>query len=119
MENNLHWISFGLEDGNVRWFCTNLTSKFKMENKNWFSKNTKSITIYKGFETAENDIDSISKDIYRISVDYKTSERKLHNKIYMFVNGELYKQEYGNGIKVRRLTKELKHVLEIIDEQKN
>lgn len=32
MKNNLHWISFGLEDGNVRWFCTDLTSKFKMEN---------------------------------------------------------------------------------------
>ena len=33
----------------------------------------------------------------------------------MFVKGELYKQECGNGIKVRRLTKELKQVLEVIE----
>lgn len=115
MKNNLHWISFGLEDGNVRWFYTDLTSKFKMENKNWFNKNTRSITIYNGFETTENDTKPISDKIYRISVEYKTADGKYHNKIYMFVNGELYKQEYGNGIKVRRLTKELKQVLEIIE----
>lgn len=115
MENNLHWISFGLEDGKVRWFYTDLTSKFNIENENWFNKNTKSITIYKGFETAENDTKPISEDIYRISINYKTSDRKLHSKIYMFVKGELYKQEYGNGIKVRRLTKELKQVLEVIE----
>ena len=115
MESNLHWISFGLEDGNIRWFCTNPSAKFKMENKNWFNKNTKSITVYKGFETVENDTKPISKDIYRISVDYKISDRKLHNKIYMFVNGVLYKQDHGNGIQVRRLTKELKQVLKIIE----
>ena len=70
---------------------------------------------FKGFETAENDTKPISEDIYRISINYKTSEKKLHNKIYMFVKGELYKQECGNGIKVRRLTKELKQVLEVIE----
>ena len=114
-KGNLHWITFYLEDGNTRWFCTDPVLKIKMENENWFNKNTKSITIYKGFETAENDTKPISEDIYRISINYKTSEKKLHNKIYMFVKGELYKQECGNGIKVKRLIKELKQVLEVIE----
>lgn len=114
MYNNQHWISFGLDDGNTRWFYTDTFSRFKMENKNWFNKNTRSITIYEGFETEENDIKPVSDKIYRISIDYKISD-KIHNKSYMFVNGVLYKQEYAKGIKVKRLTKELKQVLEAIE----
>lgn len=120
MDGNLYWIGFALEDGKRRWLCVN--NELKLEDKDWFNKNTKNITISRGYETAENGTTPISAAIYRVLIDCNVpnyfgdkSGRYHKNKIYMLIDGKVYKQECGTGRKVLRLTNELKQVMALVE----
>ena len=113
-----YWRSFRLLDGKLRWFYTDEQSKISIKDKDWFNKNTTSISIYKGYETLENSTEPISDVIYRIAIDYQIvnyfgdkSGKHYRSKIYMMINDKLYKQENGASIEVNRITKELKGIL--------
>ena len=120
MDSNLYWIGFQMADRKRRWLCIN--NELKLEGQDWFNKNTKNITISRGYETEENSTAPISATMYRVLIDCNVpsyfgdkSGRHHKNKIYMLVGGDLYKQECGPGRKVLRLTNELKQVMALAE----
>ena len=117
--NQPYWKSFRLTDGKRRWFYTDEESVLRIVNKEWFNKATIGISIHKGYETEENSTEPISDMIYHIAIDYQvlnyfgdTSGMHYRSKLYILVGDKLYKQENGEGIEVKRITKELKGALE-------
>lgn len=118
MENNSYWSSYRLPDGKLRWFLTN-DDIIKIIDKNWFNKNTDDIIIHSGYETEEYSTKPVSDKIYKITINYVITNyfgdrSGLHcrSKNYILDNDKLYKQENGKGIEVKRLTKELRGILE-------
>lgn len=116
--NQPYWKSFRLPDGKRRWFYTDEESVLRMVNKEWFNKSTIGISIHKGYETKEYSTEPISDIIYHISIDYQIANyfgeingMHFRSKIYMLIGDELYKQDKGEGIEVKRMTKELKGAL--------
>lgn len=116
--NQPYWKSFRLADGKQRWFYTDEASRVKVDKK-CYNKNTTCISILKGYETEEYSAEPISKMIYYIAIDYRianyfgdTSGMHFRSKTYMLVDDKLYKQEKGEGVEVKRMTKELKGALE-------
>lgn len=114
-----YWMSYRLPDGKMRCFYTDEESSLHIVDKPWFNKATTGISIHKGYETEEYSAQPISEMIYRIAIDYRilnyfgdTSGMHFRSKIYMLVDGKLYKQEKGEGVEVKRMTKELKGALE-------
>lgn len=118
-----HWQSFSLSENDCtyRWFYTNEKTVLRITDKEWFNKATTEIIIHKGYETEEYSTDPISDMIYCIEIEYQIlnyfgdkSGMHFRRKEYMLVGGKLYKQERGYGIEVKRVTRELKGVLEEI-----
>lgn len=114
-----YWISYVLTDGKMRWFYTDEKSAIRIPKKEWFNKSTTHIIIHKGYETNSHGTEPISKMIYRVSINYKIanyfgdrSGMHYRSKNYMLIGDELYKQENGEGVLIKRITKELKGVLE-------
>lgn len=114
-----YWKSFKLPDGKRRWFCTDESLKTVIDKKVWFNKTTTYIVILKGYETEEYSHKPISEIIYYIAIEYQilnyfgdTSGMHFRNKVYMLIGDKLYKQVKGEGVKVNKITKELKGILE-------
>lgn len=85
--------------------------------KEWFNMPTMGISVYIGYETEEHSTTPISNELYYISVDchvanYFGDKSGMHfrSKDYVLIDGILYKQD-GDGLEVKRITKELKGVL--------
>ena len=123
--NQSYWKSFRLPDGKRRWFYTDDESVLRIVDKEWFNKATMGINIHKGFETEEYSIEPISEMIYRITVDYQIlnyfcdrSGMHYRSKVYMLVGNKLYKQEKGDSVEVKRITKELKGTLAELNKQR-
>ena len=119
--NQPYWQSFRLSDGERRYFYTDEKSKLRITDKKWFNKATMGITVHKGHETEEYSEKPISETIYRIAIDYQilnyfgdTSGMHFRSKVYMLIDGVLYKQEKWECVEVKRMTKELRGVLEEI-----
>ena len=107
------------EYGEYRWFLTEDETKVYLTDKEWFNKNTTSVCIHRGYETEEYSTEPISEMIYHIDIEYQIlnyfgdrSGMHYRHKEYMLVDGKLYKQVKGEGIEVKRMTKELKGILE-------
>lgn len=122
--NQPYWKSFRLPDGKRRYFYTDEKSVLRIVDKKWFAKSTMGISIHKGYETEEYSTEPISEMIYHIAIDYQilnyfgdTSGMHFRSKIYMLVGGKLYKQEKGESVEVKRITKELKGALEELKRQ--
>lgn len=119
-----YWKTFRLTDGKTRHFYTDTTSVSEITDKKWFNKSTMKILIHKGYETEEYGTEPISETIYYITIEYRisnyfgdTSGMHFRNKNYVLVDGIFYKQEKGEGIKVMKITKELKGSLVYITER--
>lgn len=123
-----YWKSFRLPDGKQRWLLTDERTAIRLNNKEYFNKNTIGIVIYKGYETEENQTKPISGLIYFVSINYKianyfgdTSGMHFRNKQYVIVGDSIYQQmQFGEVKEVKRITKELKGaLLEIQNSQIN
>ena len=117
-----YWKSFRLTDGKIRWLYTDEKTALRIDNKEWFNKSTTGVIIYKGYETEEYSTEPISETIYQISICYQisnyfgdTSGLHFRNKIYVYVDGKLYKQENYKVVEVKRITKELKGILKELE----
>lgn len=116
--NQPYWKGYKLPDGKQRWFYTDEESALRIDNKEWFNKNTIGICIYKGYETEETSETPVSEMIYRIAIDYQItnyfgdrSGMHFRSKLYMLIGDKLYMQKNGEGVEVKRMTKELKGAL--------
>lgn len=117
--NSHYWKGFRLLDGKQRWLYTDEQSAMRLNNKDYFNKNTIGIIIYKGYETDENKTEPISDTIFYISIDYRIenyfgdkSGKHYRNKRYVVVDDNIYQQlQYGEVKEVKRVTRELKGVL--------
>ena len=114
------WSSFRLPDGKRRWFFTDGV-QINIENKEWFNKATDAISILKGYETEEYSKVPVSELMYRISIEYQIanyfgdrSGMHYRRKEYVLIGDKLYKQVKGEGTEVKKITKELKGILEEI-----
>lgn len=116
-----YWKTFRASDRKNRWFYTD--SAIKIEDMPWFNKNTWGITVNIGYETEEystQPIKPIVEETYEIIIEYQianyfgdTSGMHFRHKNYMLIGGKMYKQD-DEGSEVVRITKELRGVLEII-----
>ena len=114
-----YWKGFYLPDGKQRWLYTDEESAIRLNDKDFFNKNTVGIIIYKGYETEENNTEPISNLMYYISIDYKianyfgdTSGMHFRSKRYVIIDDKIYQQlKFGEVNEVKRITKELKGAL--------
>lgn len=114
-----YWKGFRLPDGKQRWMYTDEKSAIKLNDKDYFNKNTIGIIIRKGYETEENKTEPISNIMYYIGIDYKianyfgdTSGRHYRSKRYVVIGDKIYRQlQFGEVKEVKQITKELKSVL--------
>lgn len=118
-----YWKGFTLPDGKQRWMYTDEESAIRLNDKDYFNKNTTGIIIYKGYETEENNANSISDVMYYISISYKIanyfgdeSGKHYRSKRYVMISDQIYQQlQFGEVKEVKRLTKELKGALSEIE----
>lgn len=116
------WKSFRLSDNKLHWLYTNELNSLKLENKEYFNKDTQKITIYKGYETKENQTEPLSKTIYYVCIEYKISNyfgdksgTHVRTKSYVVIDGKFYQQLQAGEVKeIKRMSKELKGVLKEI-----
>lgn len=121
--NEPYWKGFYLPDGKQRWLYTDEKSAIRIDDKEYFNKDTLGIVIYKGYETEEYKTEPISDIIYYISISYKISnyfgdKRGMHfrNKQYIVIGDTIYQQlKFGEVKEVKRITKELKGALSEIN----
>lgn len=114
-----YWKGFYLLDGKQRWLYTDEESAVRLNDKDYFNKDTIGIIIYKGYETEENKTDPISDLMYYISISHKianyfgdTSGMHFRNKRYVVIGDKIYQQlKFGEAKEVKRITKELKGAL--------
>lgn len=114
-----YWKGFHLPDGKQRWLYTDEKSAIRLDNKEYFNKNTTAIVIFKGYETEENSVTPISDLIYYVGVTYRianyfgdTSGRHLRSKVYIVIGDNIYQQEpLGEAKEIKRISKELKGAL--------
>lgn len=114
-----YWKGFYLSDGKQRWLYTDEKSAIRLNDKDFFNKDTVEIIIYKGYETEENKTEPISKLMYYISIDYKianyfgdTSGMHFRSKRYVVIGDNIYQQlQFGEVKEVKRISKELKGAL--------
>ena len=120
------WHGFRTEtDGKERYFLGNDNNTLYLTGKEFFNKNTISVTVYKGVEVADLSCTKVISDeeILLISLWVKISNyfgdrngRHNRNKIYVKIGEKIYLQnEYGNIKEVVRLSKELKGILRDIE----
>lgn len=120
-----YWKGFYLPDGKQRWMYTDEQSAIRLNNKDYFNKNTIGIIIRKGYETEENKTEPISDVMYYISIDFKIanyfgdkSGRHYRSKRYVMISDNIYQQlQLGEVKEVKRLTKELKGALSEIESE--
>lgn len=119
-----YWKGFILPDGKQRWMYTDEKSAIKLNNKDYFNKNTIGIIVRRGYETEENKTEPISDIMYYISIDYKIdnyfgdkSGMHYRSKRYVVMGNKIYQQlKLGEVKEVKRITKELKGALSEIKE---
>ena len=117
--DSLYWKDFYLPDVKQRYLYTDEESAIRLNDKDFFNKDTIGIIIYKGYETEENRTEPISELIYYISIDYKianyfgdTSGMHFRSKRYVVIGDKIYQQlKFGEAKEVKRITKELKGAL--------
>lgn len=118
-----YWKGFYLPDGKQRWLYTDEETAIKLNDKDYFNKDTIGIIIYKGYETEENKTKPISDLMYYISIDYRianyfgdTSGMHFRSKRYVLIGNKIYQQlKFGEVKEVKRITKELKGALSEIN----
>lgn len=123
-EDTPFWQGFYLMNNNLRWLYTNEKSALRIKGKEYFNTTTESITIYKGYETEEKSTKPISDVIiYYINVccrvtNYFGDKSGYHfkSKNYVVIGNNIYQQmENGYVKKVKRLSKELKGAMTVIE----
>ena len=120
--DGLYWKGFSLPDGKQRWMCTNEKSAIRLRNREYFNKHTVGIVVYKGYETEEGKIEPVSDIVCYISIvsvvaNYVGDTSGIHykNKRYVIAGDKIYNQlPFGGAKEVKRITKELKGVLDEI-----
>lgn len=118
-----YWKGFYLLDGKQRWMYTDEQSAIKLNDKDYFNKDTVGIVIYKGYETEENKTEPISDLMYYICINYKianyfgdTSGKYFRSKRYVVIGDKIYEQlKFGEVKEVKRINKELNGALSEID----
>ena len=123
------WMSFRTKEytkEDMRYIYTNFNNIKKLYNKEWFNKATENIEIYSGYETEKYKTNPISEKIYLIRIEYQIKNYfgeldGLHyrSKDYILIDNKFYKQDKGDGIEVKRMTKELKGILSEIKKGEN
>lgn len=118
---DLYWKGFKLPDGKQRWLCTSDADQVKILKEDWFNQQTQYVVIHKGCETAESSTTPISGIVYIITVvcsvrNYFGDKSGHHyrNRDYVYKDGTLYKLDLNQGIKVKKITKELRGILNSI-----
>lgn len=114
-----YWKGFHLSDGKQRWLYTDEESAIRLNNKDYFNKNTLGIIIYKGYETEKYKEEPISDMIFYISIAYQIanyfgdrSGMHYRNKRYVVIGEHVYQQlQWGEVKEVTRKSKELKGAL--------
>lgn len=114
------WKSFRLHDNKLHWLYTNEKSLVQLENKEFFNKDTLRVDIYKGYETKENQTESMSDSIYYIDVIYRISNyfgdrsgQHKRLKSYVVIKNKVYQQMAAGDVKeVKRMGRELKGILQ-------